>query len=300
MNLPRAFNNKVRKGELLRRHTTFGIGGKALGWYEPSDSRELSDFLRLMPESTAVFAIGAGSNLLVKDGLVRKVFISFSQPAFCRVFVSGGRVKAGAGVSLGALVRTLTNKGLTGHEFLAGIPGTLGGAVAMNAGARTIFDDPHTYREMKDIVEDVDVMDRRGRIRTLGKERIKFSYRRSSLGSLFILGVSLKLRRGSSVHSRKMIARIRAERRVRQEWSYPSAGSFFKNPPGVAAGRLIDGCGLKGARVGGACVSSRHANFIVNAGGATYRDVMKLMEIIRKTVYNRYKIRLQPEVKIVT
>jgi UDP-N-acetylmuramate dehydrogenase len=109
----------------------------------------------------------------------------------------------------------------------------------------------------------------------------------------------LKLRRGSSARSRKIIAKIRTQRRACQEWSYPSAGSFFKNPPGAAAGRLIDLCGLKGLRVGGACVSSRHANFIVNAGGATYRDVMKLMEIIRKTVYNRYKIHLQPEVKIV-
>jgi len=300
MNLPRAFKNKVKRGELLRRHTTFGIGGEALGWYEPADARELSDFLRLLPKRADIFAIGAGSNLLVKDGPIRKIFICFSRPAFRRIVVSGDRVRAGAGVSLGALVRALAAKGLTGHEFLAGIPGTLGGAVAMNAGARTAFDDPHSYCEMKDIVQDVDVMDRRGRIRTLGKDRIKFSYRHSSLGPLFILGVSLKFRRGSSARSRKMAAKIRTERLGFQEWSCPSAGSFFKNPRGIAAGRLIDLCGLKGVSVGGACVSSKHANFIVNKGGATYGDVMKLMEIVRKTVYNRYKIRLQPEVKIVS
>jgi UDP-N-acetylmuramate dehydrogenase len=299
MNLPKAFKNKVRKGEFLRRHTTFGIGGEALGWYEPADSRELSDFLKLLPKDTDVFAIGAGSNLLVGDGRVRKIFIRFSKPAFRRIDIRGVRVKAGSGVSLGALVRTLAGQGLTGHEFLSGIPGTLGGAVAMNAGARAVFDDAATYREIKDIVEDVNVVDRCGRMRTLKKNRIKFSYRHSSLGPLFILGATLRLRHGSVARIRQRIARIQRERRARQELSYPSAGSFFKNPRGAAAGRLIDLCGLKGACVGGACVSAKHANFILNKGGATCDDVMKLMEIIRKTVYNRYKICLHPEVKIV-
>jgi UDP-N-acetylmuramate dehydrogenase len=300
MNFPKAFKNKVKKGEFLRHHTTFGIGGEALGWYEPLDSRELSGFLKCLPKGADVFAIGAGSNLLARDGRVRKIFIRFSKPFFRRIDISGVRVRAGAGVSLGALARALVDQGLTGHEFLSGIPGTLGGAVVMNAGARTVFDDPGTYREIKDIVEDVEVMDRRGRVRILGKDRITFSYRHSSLGPLFILAASLKLRRGSVAQGRKMIARIQRERRTRQELSYPSAGSFFKNPRGGdSAGRLIDLCGLKGACVGGACVSSRHANFIVNKGGATCDDVMKLMEIIRKTVYNRYKIRLHPEVKIV-
>jgi UDP-N-acetylmuramate dehydrogenase len=302
MSLPKAFTHKVRSGVDLRRRTTLGVGGKALGWFEPRDARELADFLTSRRGRTPIVVIGAGSNLLVKDGWIRKIFVRLSRPLFGKIDIKGERVTAGAGVSLAALSRTLADKGLTGHEFLAGIPGTLGGAVAMNAGARVDMDDPGTYRDIKDILEKVDVMDKSGRRRTLTRRQVRFSYRSSSLASGIVLSAVLRLRRGSAEAVRKRIRHMMKERRARQDWTHPSAGSFFRNPASSAesAGRLIDRCGLKGFCVGGACVSRRHANFIINKGGATYADVRKLMDVVQKTVYHRTKILLQPEVKIVS
>ncbi|MDD5574172.1 MAG: UDP-N-acetylmuramate dehydrogenase [Candidatus Omnitrophica bacterium] len=301
MNLPRVFAHKIRSGILLRRRTTLGIGGEARGWFEPKDTRELTAFLASCRGRTPIVVIGAGSNLLVKAGLIEKIFVRLSKPFFRSVDMRGCRVSVGAGVPLAALVRRLAAAGLTGYEFLAGIPGTMGGAVVMNAGARTVFDKPGTYREIKDIVESVDAVGMDGRCRTFTKRQIRFSYRDSSLTSFVIVTATLRLRKGSSAAAGERIRRILKARRERQDRSYPSAGSFFKNPAssGETAGRLIDGCGLKGACVGGACVSSKHANFILNKGGATYADVKKLMDMVQKAVYHRYKIHLKPEVKIV-
>ncbi|MFA5038478.1 MAG: UDP-N-acetylmuramate dehydrogenase [Candidatus Omnitrophota bacterium] len=290
----------MKTGCVLAAHTTLKIGGKAAGWYEPKDRAELSFFLKSISRDIPVFPVGCGSNLLVKDGPVKKLFVRLGRPDFCRLDVQGKRVEAGGGLKLSVLVRLLTELGFTGHEFLAGIPGTLGGAVAMNAGARTDSRDAGTYREMKDILESLTVVNRRGEILRIPRKAARLTYRGSCLGAYIVLGATLKLKKGKRDIIRSRIRQILDNRRRFQDLSFPSAGSFFKNPgEGKTAGQLIDACGLKGLGVGGAFVSVKHANFIVNKGGASCRDVIKLMEIIRKTVYNRYKIMLDPEVKIV-
>lgn len=285
---------------MLSARTTFKIGGKARGWYEPKNTAELSLFLKSLSSFVPVCPIGSGSNLLVQDGTVNRIFISLSRPDFCRMRVLEDRVEAGAGLKLTVLVRLLTELGLTGHEFLAGIPGTLGGALFMNAGAKINPQDSQSYREMKDIVESIAVLDRKGHMSVLSRRAAKFAYRRSALGNRIAVSCVLRLKKDSPNLVRLRVRRILDARRKVQDLAYPSAGSFFKNPgKGKTAGQLIDACGLKGMIVGGACVSAKHANFIVNKGGASCADVIKLMEIIRKCVYNRFKIRLQPEVKIV-
>jgi UDP-N-acetylmuramate dehydrogenase len=209
-------------------------------------------------------------------------------------------VVVGAGARIGRLISVLSRRPLAGYEFLAGIPGTVGGALAMNAGARLDFKEASSYREMKDIVDWVEVLDDRGKARRFLRDEIEFGYRRSSLKGCVIVRAQLRLERAvrSAVEAR--LRKLLAQRLARQDWRYPSAGSFFKNPsPAQPAGKLIDRCGLKGLRVGGAQVSDRHANFIVNVGRATSADVLKLMEIVRKRVYNRFQINLQPEVEFV-
>lgn len=269
-------------------------------WLEPKDRDDLIRFLKSAPRSAPFFVIGAGSNLLVKDGLIRRTFIHLQSPAFKNISVRGTAVEVGAGVPLNRLVKDLKKRDLCGYEFLAGIPGTVGGAVVMNAGARAQGRDFSSLREMKDLVEEVEVLDRRGRRSWLPKNKLEFSYRASNLKPYIVLGVRLKLKRANKKEARKNIRRILRDRLARQDWRYPSAGSFFKNPsPDLAAGWLIDCCRLKGRRVGGAQVSAKHANFIINTGKAKSKDVLKLMEIVQRKVYNRFKIKLQPEVEVV-
>lgn len=270
-------------------------------WFEPSDENELSSFLEEADPGLPLFVIGCGSNLLVKDGLIKKVFIHLSSPAFTGIEVSGVKLRVGAGVTTAQLTKALRSRDLSGYEFLAGIPGTIGGALVMNAGAKSDPEDKAIYREMKDIVAFVDVLDRKGRFLRLTPKDAGFSYRTSKLKPYYILGAQLILRRQDKERVMRRIKDYLAWRREHQDLRFFSAGSFFKNPPkGRSAGQLIDLCGLKGFSVGGAKVSDVHANFIVNTGNARCRDVIKLMEIIRKNVYNRFHIDLQPEVEVVS
>lgn len=285
----------------LSRRTAFRIGGRGLYWFEPSDENELSSFLEEADPGLPLFVIGRGSNLLVKDGLIKKVFIHLSSPAFTGIEVSGVKLRVGAGVTTAQLTKALRSRDLSGYEFLAGIPGTIGGALVMNAGAKSDPEDKASYREMKDIVAFVDVLDRKGRFLRLTPKDAGFSYRTSKLKPYYILGAQLILRRQDKERVMRRIKDYLAWRREHQDLRFFSAGSFFKNPPkGRSAGQLIDLCGLKGFSVGGAKVSDVHANFIVNTGNARCRDVIKLMEIIRKNVYNRFHIDLQPEVEVVS
>lgn len=301
MNLPKTFKNKVSRRVDLSRHTSLRIGGRALYWFEPRDENELSSFLKEADPCLPLFVIGRGSNLLVKDGLIKKVFIHLNAAAFTGIEVRGTKVSVGAGVTTAQLTKALRSRDLAGYEFLAGIPGTIGGALVMNAGARSEPKDPESYREMKDIVAFVDVLDRKGRFLRLTREQAGFSYRTSGLKPFYILGAQLILRRQDKDRAMRRIKDILAWRRGHQDLRSFSAGSFFKNPPkGKSAGQLIDLCGLRGFSVGGAKVSDVHANFIVNTGNARARDVIKLMEIIRKNVYNRFHIDLQSEVEVVS
>lgn len=301
MNLPKTFKNKLKAGEPLKRHTTFRIGGRAQYWYEPKDKRDLVRFIKQSGTLLPFFVIGAGSNLLIEDRLIKKIFIHLKHADFNKIKIAGTSVSVGAGVKMGRLISILSSKDLGGYEFLAGIPGTIGGALAMNAGAASDSDHRGSYREMKDIITQVDCLDREGRFIRLKRKDIKFSYRNSSLRPYIILGARLKLAKADKNKVRAIIRTILKNRREKQDWQYPSAGSFFKNPKNTQpAGRLIDLCRLKGLRVGDAQISEKHANFIINKRHARCADVIKLMDAVRERVYDRFKIKLDPEVEIVS
>jgi len=287
--------------EPLSLRTTFKIGGRAKVWYEPRDRQELTHFLKNNDGRLPLFAIGAGSNLLIKEGTIKRAFIHLCGLDFCGIKISGTKAEVGAGVRIGRLISALVQKDLGGYEFLAGIPGTIGGALVMNAGAKNDHRDAASHRQMSDITSSVDVFDKKGRLIRFKREDIDFFYRGSSLKPYIIVSACLELSRCDKMSVGERIKNNIADRIECQDWHYPSAGSFFKNPSGAdPAGRLIDLCGLKGFKVGGAQISCKHANFIVNVGGATSGDVLNLMEIIRERVYNRFKIKLEPEVEIVS
>lgn len=301
MNLQKVSMYRVKKNVSLSHRTTFRIGGEALYWYEPRSIGELASFLKDLGSTLPFFVIGAGSNLLVREGVIKKVFIHLGQPAFSRIVRRALVVKVGAGTKIGRFISVLSARGYSGYEFLAGIPGTIGGALVMNAGAKMRCGIKCIYREMKDIVLSVDVVDRQGRVFTLRKNELNFSYRQSNLKPYVVTGCRLQLNRAKTESVQKEIRRILGKRILRQDWRHPSAGSFFKNPDAEhPAGFLIDRCALKGARIGGAQISEKHANFIINAGYAQSGDVIRLMEKIKERVYNRFKIELEPEVEIVS
>jgi UDP-N-acetylmuramate dehydrogenase len=292
MSLRKDFKNRLKTREPLKEHTTFKIGGQAQYWYEPRNRKELAGFLKSKVLTLPVFVIGAGSNLLVREGVINKVFIHLSAPDFTKIDVRKDKVAVGSGVKIGRLISVLSPKNIGGYEFLAGIPGTVGGALAMNAGA---------YGEIKDIVSEIEVLDRSGRSLRLERRDIDFSYRNSSLRPYIIVCAVLKLRTEDKASVQERIKNILIKRLREQDWQHPSAGSFFKNPdPAHPAGFLIDQCRLKGLRVGGAQVSGKHANFIINVKDAKSADVIKLMEIIKERVYNQFKIKLASEVEVVS
>lgn len=291
MNWPKTLKSKVRLNEPLAGRTTFKIGGPAKYFAHPCDIRDLKLLLKSAKGyKIPHLVIGCGSNLLVSDRGLDALVIKLDSPAFKKISFSADSVRAGSGVAIRKLIDSSLRKNLSGLEFLAGIPGTLGGALLMNAGA--------WGQETGDLVEKIKVMDYNGRIKSLSRKDIKFGYRKSSLGKFIILEAVLKLIK----KDKKTISaavKDNLELRLRsQDYTCPSAGSIFKNPPGEAAGRLIEACGLKGARIGDACVSRKHANFILNKGNARASDILKLIRLIQAKVRDKFGIRLEPEIKI--
>lgn len=288
--------NTIKERLSLSGRTSFKIGGPAEFFIEPVDEYHLSVLLRQFRSSgIPVRVIGAGSNILAGDGLLKGVVLSLRSAGFSRLVLSGNRVRAGAGVLLSRLICASSAAALSGVEFLTGIPGSVGGAVMMNAGIR----DGASWRSIADVIEKVRVMDYNGRVAVLSRRSIAFSYRRSGLEKYIILGVQLRLAHcaSSSIVKSRILAYGR-RRRQSQDYRYPCAGCIFKNPPGDSAGRLIELCGLKGAGVGQAVVSKVHANFIVNTGNARARDVLRLMQKVRREVKKRFNVLLDTEVKV--
>lgn len=282
---------KAREREPLRKHTTFKIGGRAEYFFEPGDADELKSLLSLLKRrKIPILALGAGSNILASDKDIDAAIIRLSSPYFKGVKFKGSFVEAGSGLMLNQLLLASKRRGLSGAEFLAGIPGTVGGALIMNAGLKE--------ESIADIVESVTVIDYNGGVKTLPKTGIKFEYRQSSLSKYIIVSAVIKLAKKDKRDIADRIAQYLTRRRLSQDLSYPSAGCVFKNPRGYSAGQLIDLCGLKGRRSGGACVSRRHANFILNKGNAKAKDVFALMDLIGKEVRSKFKIKLEPEIKI--
>ncbi|HEX9113915.1 MAG TPA: UDP-N-acetylmuramate dehydrogenase [Nitrospirota bacterium] len=294
------FKGEIVQNEPLSRHTSFGIGGPADFLAYPADRDDLVVLFREIRKRGLAYAvIGSGTNLLVRDKGFRGIVVCLKHMTATRVvreYRSIGGAFAVVSVEAGALLAKLlsfsVDEGLTGLEFAAGIPGTVGGAVCMNAGTAA--------GEMGDVVESVTLLNPDGLLVARGRDEMGFGYRTSSVpeGHL-VLEATVVLRRGEKDRVAARVKDLLEGRKERQPAGFPNAGSVFKNPQEESAGRLIEQAGLKGKAVGGAQVSEIHANFIVNRGGATAADVLALMEIVRQTVLDVHGVRLEPEIKII-
>lgn len=284
---------KYLRNEPLKKHTSFRIGGPADYFCVPSNVEELKEALTFAWEHRLpVAVIGAGTNLLALDkgfrGLVIKLAGGLNQ-----IRGRGRILHAGSGVLLSRLLNKAAQRGLGGLEFLAGIPGTVGGAVVMNAGA--------WGKEISKYLDRVVVVDQSGKEKIIKKERLAFGYRKSILqkGKYIVVEVVFKLRRSKKKRIKDKMREFLKRRRETQPLGIPNAGSIFKNPKGRFAGKLLEEAGCKGMRVGDAQVSDKHANFIVNLGEAKAHDVIKLITRMQSLVFRKFKVRLEPEIKLV-
>jgi len=294
-----ALRGVLRREEPMRKHTSWRVGGPAERAYLPADLDDLCAFLSGLPAEEPVYAIGLGSNLLVRDRGLRGTVIFMHQGLKGLRLDEGSKgrafIYAEAGVACPKVARFAANHGFEGAEFLAGIPGTVGGALAMNAGCYG--------SETWDIAKRVLTVDHGGQLRMRRPGDYEIAYRhcrRKSNGHReWFAGAWLQLRPGDGEVSRERIKDLLARRIATQPLQQPNAGSVFRNPPGDHAGRLIESCGLKGYTVGGAQVSTRHANFIVNKGNASAADIERLIAHVQSTVAARTGIHLVREVLIV-
>ena len=299
---------KKKFNEPMRNYTSFHIGGNADLLIFPEGTDDLRKVLcRCHENKIPLFILGFGTNLLVRDSGIRGVVVSLNKgfnyisdlgflisdfKSEIRNPKSEIRVGAGAGIGLQSLVNFALKNELSGIEFAVGIPGSIGGALIMNAGA--------SDGEMKDVVKSVKIMTNDGEVKILKKGDIGFSYRHTDFPSgSVVLETEVVLKKGNGRDIRKKMKLLMGDRKSRQPLSSYSAGSVFKNPPGDFAGRLIESAGLKGFSIGDAVISEMHANFIVNRGKATASDVLKLFEIIKERVFAKTGISLEKEIKIV-
>lgn len=288
-------SDKIRWDCPMERYTTFRVGGNAEAVCFPSNKPLLLRTVSYLHKDTIPYlVVGKGSNLLVKDegieGLV--IILRGRLSAIEKTGEGNNTLLAGGGLSISKLLSFCGHEGLTGLEFLAGIPGTVGGAVFMNAGA--------FGKEMGEMVQEVSLLTPRGEEMVMTRSKLEFSYRGSSIlkGSV-IHRVKFILRKDQK---EKIINRITGninKRKLSQPLDFPSAGSVFKNPPGDYAGRLMEKAGLKGASVGGAMISPKHANYIINKGGAKAKDILELIALAREKVREETGILLEPEIKVV-
>ncbi|MFM8333437.1 MAG: UDP-N-acetylmuramate dehydrogenase [Candidatus Methylumidiphilus sp.] len=289
---PLPLRGELRLNEALSAHTSWRVGGPADRLYLPADLDDLRNFLEALPPQEPLFWMGLGSNLLVRDSGIRGTVICTKNRLKGLRGAGEGRIYVEAGVPCALVARYCGEQGLSGAEFLAGIPGTFGGALAMNAGA--------FGGETWPLVERLVTADRFGRVRERSAEDYRYAYRtvHGPAGEWF-LAAELRLAVGDGGQSREQIKALLAKRAATQPISQPSCGSVFRNPQGDHAARLIESLGLKGQRIGGACVSEKHANFIVNLGGATALDIERLIDLVRTEVQTRLGVDLTPEVRIV-
>ena len=278
--------------EPMARHTSWRVGGPADRFYIPADLDDLAAFMKSLPPQEAVHWVGLGSNLLVRDGGVRGTVIMTSGALSALGVLREGVVRAEAGVASAKVARFCADRGMVGAEFLAGIPGTVGGALAMNAGAF----GGETWK----IVAAVETIDRHGERRTRQPTDYQIDYRKV-IGpqNEWFVAAHFQLGAGDTARGKTLIKTLLAKRGATQPTQLPNAGSVFKNPTGDFAARLIESCGLKGACEGKACVSDLHANFIVNTGGATAADIEQLIRRVQTEVEKQQGIRLETEVRVI-
>ena len=283
---------ECRKDEPMKKHTTFRIGGPARFFYVPKNIEELKLIIQYCKnEKLKYMIIGNGSNMLFLDEGFDGAVICVGS-SMGNINVDNISVYAEAGALLSKVASSARDAGLTGMEFAAGIPGTIGGAIVMNAGAYG--------GEMKDIVSFVDILEADGNLRRYSNEEMQFGYRRSIVDAdKVVVGVGLKLACGNVDDINARMDELKTARVSKQPLEFPSAGSTFKRPEGYFAGKLIDDCGLRGYRVGGAMVSEKHCGFVINYDNATAKDVLKLIDDVKNKVYDEYNVLLEPEVRIV-
>ncbi len=284
---------QVRLNEPLKTYTSFKIGGPCDYFIEPESADQISQVLKACDKhGIPVFLLGNGSNLLVTDKGYRGAVIHLYQN-FNDVSIEGTQIKAQVGVSLAALSGAAARESLTGLEFASGIPGTLGGAVFMNAGAYG--------GEMKQVVTGVLAVSRQGQMRTYTLDELEFGYRHSKLqdNGDIALEVTMELKPGNETDIKAVMKELNGRRKDKQPLEFPSAGSTFKRPEGYYAGKLIMDAGLSGYRIGDAMVSDKHCGFVINAGQATFEEVYSLIQYIQTRVLDAYGVELEREVKIV-
>ncbi|MDX5333599.1 MAG: UDP-N-acetylmuramate dehydrogenase [Gammaproteobacteria bacterium] len=295
--MARAIDTRRLRGELtedvpMARLTSWRVGGPAERLYRPADVDDLALFLSLLPADEPLTWIGLGSNLLVRDGGVRGTVIALHGMLDELELIAPGVIRAGAGVPCAKVARFAAKNGLVGGEFLAGIPGTMGGALAMNAGA--------FGGETWEKVARVETLDRQGRRHVRMADEYRIGYRSvQGPAEEWFTACELVLATGDGEASQARIRELLNRRGETQPTGLPSCGSVFRNPPGDHAGRLIEACGLKGHCIGGACVSEKHANFIINTGDATARDIEALIAHVQATVAREHGIELIAEVRVI-
>ena len=297
LKLKNLFNNiysedEIKINELMKEHVNFKVGGPADILLIPSKAEQIIESIKICKDNNIpYFVIGNGSNLLVKDGGIRGVVIKLT--GLTNLEVNETEIKADCGVMLKNLSDKALENSLTGLEFACGIPGTVGGAVFMNAGA---YDG-----EIKNIIKEAQVITSSGEIVTMSKDELELGYRTSKVmkDNLIVISATFKLEKGNKKEIKDKIDDLTQRREEKQPLEYPSAGSTFKRPEGHFAGKLIQDSGLKGYSIGGAAVSSKHSGFVINKGNATAKDILDLIAYIKKEVNKQFGVELHPEVRII-
>lgn len=283
--------NQVKTQEPMSRHTTFRVGGPAAYYVTPKTTEQIAKVIQCC-QTLPYYVIGNGSNLLVSDRGYEGVILEIGSE-FSEFWIDGTKVRAQAGVRLAKLAQALCEEGLQGFEFASGIPGTLGGAVTMNAGAYG--------EEIKDVIVSATVLDTKGMVLSLPKEELDLGYRHSIVSekNYIVLEAEMDFSIGDKKRIKEKMADLSARRREKQPLEYPSAGSTFKRPEGYFAGKLIQDAGLAGFQVGGAQVSEKHCGFIINANKAKAEDIYQLILQVQEKVQETSGVWLEPEVKMI-
>lgn len=291
MNIFSGLEEIVETNYALADQTWFGLGGTADFFIRPKTAKHLKDVIRRCNENgVGIYMMGFGSNLLISDEGMRAAVIKLDAEEFKKIEFKNDQVTAGAGAELSKVLMQSVQKGLSGMEALTGIPGSVGGAVRMNAGGN--------FGDFGAVVESVTLMDNQGKIFEKSKPELEFDYRRTNIASKFILSAHLNLNLADPEQIMKIVKEIWIYKKNSQPLNTRNAGCIFKNPRGVSAGALIDRAGLKGFRIGGAVVSDKHANFILAEQGCKSRDVMQMIEAIKDKVREQYDIELELEIEI--
>lgn len=286
-----AFNEILLRDEPLAPYTWLHLGGPAQYLLTPRSFEELTRLVKVChDEQIPIHVLGGGSNILVKDEGVSGAVIRLTNPVFSHVEIHGNTVKAGAGALLSHVISETVRAGLAGFENLAGIPGTIGGALCGNSGGR--------LGEVSQLITSVTGLTTLGEQVTRGRDELTFDYRQSNLNDLIILEGEFELRPDDPEAIAQMLKQNWIAKKNVQPLSSQSAGCVFKNPRGQRAGQLIEQAGLKGTRVGGAEISERHANFIVTHPGAKSSDVVRLIDLIRSKISEQFGVHLEPEIKL--